>query len=260
MKAFARLSWVGSGLGLILLTASPSFADVTGSLYLGGDGSVIVSPTQIQFPENSINTSGTPSSTAVSGATTLTYDGGTSLVAGAPVDINGGAPILASSTTPVAEGGGSYAYTFSTPVPVTFPTVPSLTAEITQFGPGSSNTNCSAATTSGSTCSPSLGGGLVSPIILENDGPNTVVATLPIVGTITDGTTVSPYTGDFTSTISYPGATPASVAANINTVSYAGSLTTSVSSVPEPRATSFVVFAGLLMGAMILKRRKKSVA
>lgn len=254
MKAFATLSWVGSGLGLILLTASPSLADVTGSLYLGGDGTVIVSPTQIEFPEDSLNTTSTPSSTAVSAATTLTYSGGTSLVAGQPVDINGGAPIVASSATQVVENDGSNAYTFSTPVPVTFPSTPTVTAEITQFGPGSSNTDCASATTAGSTCSPSLGAGAVSPIILENDGPNTVVATLPIVGTITDGTSVSSFTGDFTSTISYPGATVASVAANINTVSYAGSLT--VSSVPEPRAVSFVVFAGLLMGAMIFKRRK----
>lgn len=251
MKAFARLSWVGSGLGLILLTASPSFADVTGTLEIGGTGSVIVTESSIQFPVDSLNNTSTSSSAAVANGTTLTYDSGSTLTVNQPIDIESttGSAILASSSTPLS--GGAY----SVSVPLIFPSTPSLTATITQFGPGSTNTSCATATGAGDTCSPSLGGGLVSPIILENEGNGSTVATLPISGTISDngGTSVSSFTGNFTATLA--GETPEQ-AATIGTYSgaYAGSLT--VSEVPEPRAVSFVLFAGLLMGAMIWKRRK----
>ena len=80
MKFFARLSLMGSGLGLIFLTATPSFATVTGVLNTGGNGTVTVTPTGITFTEN--DTAG--GSTEVGVGTTLTYSGG-SLTVGQPV-------------------------------------------------------------------------------------------------------------------------------------------------------------------------------
>ena len=152
MKFFARLNLMGSGLGLILLTASPSFATVVGSLYVGGTGTVSVTPTGITFNEN--DTSG--GSTAVGTGTTLTYAGG-GLTVGQPVDIGSGLSI--SPTGPPV--GGVYPVN----VPITFPDEPSLSITLTSFGAGSSNTNCSGLT-NGESCSPETPLG-PSPIILR---------------------------------------------------------------------------------------------
>src|SRR5579863_519197 len=114
MKLFARLGFVGSGLGLILLTATPSFATVVGDLFTGGNGQVTVTPTGITFTENDT----TGGSTEVGGGTTLTYAGGPALMVGQPVDINGGATI--SPTGPPVAG------VYPVDVPITFPDEPAL--------------------------------------------------------------------------------------------------------------------------------------
>src|SRR6202044_1993819 len=120
MKSFARLSLMGSGLGLIFLTAVPSFATVVGVLNTGGNGTVTVTPTGITFTEN--DTAG--GSTEVGVGTTVTYSGGSgSLMVGQPVVIGGGVEITPATL----------------PTTITFPDEPSLSITLASFGPGSSN-------------------------------------------------------------------------------------------------------------------------
>lgn len=250
MKFFAH-TLVGSALGLILLTAMPSFATVTPNLYLGGTGTVSVTATSITFTEN--NTTPAGSSTAVGVGTTIP-----NVSPGDPVDINGGNPISAIGGLPTS---------------VTFPNSPTVSATITSFGPGSSNTDCAGLTT-GESCSASLGG-LTSPIILTYTGSGTESATggtgpnegtdavLPTSGTLTDAGKTGTLNGSFSATI--PDETPESLLTLFGSTTgasfattYSGSFTETVSSaVPEPRTTSLLLGASLLMGLAFLKRRKK---
>jgi len=82
MKFFARTSLLGSVLGLILLTAAPSFGSVVEDLYVGGDGSATVTPTGITFNEND----SLVSSMEAGIGTTFTYSIGSTLVVGHPID------------------------------------------------------------------------------------------------------------------------------------------------------------------------------
>lgn len=251
MKFLAH-TLMGSGLGLILLTATPSFASVTGSLYLGGTGTVTVTGSSITFNEN--NTTPAGSSTAVGVGTTIP-----GVIAGQPVDINDG--------NAIAEMGGL-------PTMITFPDTPTVSASITAFGPGSTNTDCAGLTT-GESCSAPLGPGVTSPIILTYTGPGTESTTggtggnegtdavLPTTGTLTDGGTTGALTGSFSATI--PDETPESLVSMFAsstgasfTTTYSGSfVSTSPNAVPEPRETSLLIGASLLMGLVIVKRRKK---
>jgi hypothetical protein len=247
MKFLAH-TLMGSGLGLILLTATPSFATTTANLYLGGTGTVTVTATSITFNEN--NTTPAGSSTAVGVGTTVA-----GVTAGQPVDINGGGTIAESSTLSV---------------PVTFPDTPTVTATITSFGPGSSNTDCAGLTT-GESCSPALPTG-TSPIILTyTGGPGAegsptgsegTDAVLPTSGTLTDAGVTGTLNGSFSATI--PDETPEQLVAMFATTgasfstTYSGSFTvTSTSAVPEPREISLLLAASLLMGLAFIKRRKK---
>ena len=256
MKFFAP-TLMGSGLGLILLTAMPSFATVTGDLYLGGTGTVTVTNSGITFSEN--NTTPPGSSTAVGVGTTLSLSVGT-VTPGDPVDINGGDTI-----TPLTLAGGG--------APITFPDTPALTATITSLGPGSSNTDCAGLTT-GESCSP-LVGGSPSPIILTYTGSGTegsvtgsegTDAVLSVSGTATDGgTPSSTFSGSFSATI--PNETPEQLSTLFSstgasfTTTYSGSFVTATpSAVPEPRTTSLLTAASLLMGLAVFKRRKKAQA
>jgi hypothetical protein len=232
MKLFARLTLMGSGLGLIFLTAMPSYATVVGTLLTGGPGTVTVTSTGITFTENDANTSPS-SSTQVGVGSTLSYSGGL-VPTGSPVDINGGNVI-----TPAVLAAG---------VPVTFPNEPGLSITLTSFGPGS-GTACSSGMTPGQSCSP-LGG--LSPIILTDEGTSTN-ASLSFTGTATDGPgSVSNVTGLFSAPIN---GTPLTLSQEDSfTTTYAGHFT--VTAVPEPRAISLIALAGLLMGIVVSKRRK----
>jgi len=230
MKYLARLSLMGSGLGLIFLTAMPSFATVVGTLNTGGNGTVTVTPTGITFTEN--DTAGR--STEVGSGTTVTFSGG-SLSVGDPIDIGGGVEITPATL----------------PTTITFPNEPSLSITLDSFGPGSSNTDCSGLST-GQSCSPATPFG-PSPIILTAVG-NGTSALLFVSGTATDGSGVSTLTGNFSANIA--GETPEELASSASfTTTYAGQLTLTASSVPEPREIGLVVLAGLLMG-LVVKRRK----
>src|ERR1700685_2710351 len=167
MKLFARLSLMGSCLGLILLAAMPSSASVVGTLYTGGPGTVTVTPTSITFIENDTNNP-PPSATEVGAFTTLTYSGSPVLVTGNPIDINGGNAITAAS--------------FLLGVPVTFPDQPSLSMTLGSFAPGS-GLACTAGQTVGQSCSPLAG---ASPIVLTDEAFGTT-AQLSVSGTATDG-------------------------------------------------------------------------
>lgn len=249
MKFFARLSLMGSGLGLIFLTATPSFATVVGDLFTGGSGTVTVTATGITFNMNDT----TGGSTEVGTGTTLTFSGG-SLMVGQPIDIGGGATITAGSL-PLSGF-------------MTFPDEPTLSVTLDSFGPGSLNTNCSGLTT-GESCSPLIDGLFPSPIILTYTGPGTegtgpgnvgVSALLTVTGTASDGTTpVSDFNGHFSASLA--GDTPEQLAELFNTTgasfstTYAGDFL-ALATTPEPRAISLVALAGLLLGLGVAKLRK----
>jgi hypothetical protein len=239
MKSFARLSLMGSGLGLLFLTAAvPSFATVVGNLNTGGNGTVTVTPTAITFTEN--DSSG--GSTEVATGTTLTYAGSPALAVGQPIDINMGAPITAAT---LAAG-----------VPVTFPDEPSLSITLDSFGPGSS-TPCSSAITVGESCSPELSASpvILSPIILTETATGTSAA-LAFAGTATDGSGVSDVTGNFSATITGKDPEQLSSLSSFTTTSSGTFVITATSTVPEPRSISLVLLAGLLMGIVVMRRKK----
>jgi hypothetical protein len=223
----------------MVLVAAPSFAMVIPMLNIGSDGSITVTPMSITFNRDDTNVTPNPSAEVATG-TTLTYSGA-DLIPGQPIDINDGAPITPASF-PLANF-------------LTFPDEPGLAVTLDSFGPGSSNTDCSSVGVGGS-CSPSLGGGLVSPIILTATSTGTG-ALLSFTGTEVDnGTTVGTVAGNFSATIT--GSTPEEVATTnpFTQTSYSGTLTvTPMSAVPEPRDISLVILVGLLMG-LVLKRRK----
>ncbi len=71
MKAFARMSLVGSGLGLMVLAAAPSFATVQPVLNVGSDGSITVTPTSITFNQDDTNVPGSSAEVATGDDTEL---------------------------------------------------------------------------------------------------------------------------------------------------------------------------------------------
>ena len=239
MKAFARVSLAGSALSLMILAAAPSSATVLPVLNIGSDGSITVTPTSITFNQDDTAVM-PPASAEVATGTTLTYSGG-ALMPGQPININDGAAITPASL-PLANF-------------LTFPDEPGLSVTLDSFGPGSSNTTCSGLAV-GDSCSPPLGGGFVSPIILTATSTGTG-ALLAYTGTeLVSGTPVGTVAGNFSATITGP--TPEEVATTnpFTQTSYSGTVTvTPMSAVPEPRDISLVVLAGLLMG-LVLKRRK----
>lgn len=239
MKLFARLNLMGPGLGLILLTAMPSFATVVGTLNTGGPGTVTVTPTGITFTENDTNNT-PPSSTEVGSGSTLTYSGGPVLATGNPIDINGGATI-----TPA---------TLVTGVPITFPDQPGLTITLTSFGSGS-GTACTAGMLVGQSCSP-LGG--ASPIVLTDESFGTTAA-LSVKGTATDGSGISDVSGLFSANIVGQDPFALSTSPSFTTTDSGVFSITARTEVPEPRVVSLLAFAGLLMG-FVVARRRKSVA
>jgi len=236
MKLFARLNLMGSGLGLIFLTAMPSFATVVGTLNTGGPGTVTVTQTGITFTENDSNNT-PPSSTEVGAGSTLTYSGGPALLTGNPININGGAAI----TPPVLALG----------VPITFPDQPSLSITLTSFGTPT-GVACTAGMLVGQSCSP-LGG--ASPIVLTDESFGTTAA-LSVIGTATDGTGISDVTGLFSANIVGQDPFALSQSPSFTTTDSGVFSITARTEVPEPRVVSLLAFAGLLMGFVVAKRRK----
>jgi len=142
-------------------------------------------------------------------------------------------------------------------------------------GPGSSNTNCAGLANFG-TCSIPLGGGFISPIVLELQNGDTV-ASLTVFGTVTDGTgTISSWSGTLSATLTQPLSnytnpaspneppTPGDIEAYF-AANPTGSITTShgdtftAAVIPEPESWA-LMFGGFLMGAGVLLRRKRAKA
>jgi hypothetical protein len=245
MKLSARLTLMGSSLGLILLTAVPSYATVTGTLNIGENGTITITESSIQFNMN--DSSG--GSAQVASGTTLTYAGSPALAQGDPIDINDGLAI--TPIGPGDQGPGSYEVN----VPVTFPDQPNLQITLTDFGAGSASTNCAAATANGDSCSPLTPGG-PSPIVLTYLNGETI-ASLAVNGTATDdgGLTTTSLSGGFSTVIDETPAQLASATSFATDSVVDGKLTLSAAT-PEPSTISIVGLACLFMGIVVAKRRK----
>lgn len=138
---------------------------------------------------------------------------------------------------------------------LTFPDQPGLSVTLDSFGAGSSNSDCSGLAVA-SSCSPSFGGGFISPIILTATSTGTG-ALLSFTGTEMDnGTAVGTVAGNFSGSVT--GETPEDVATSPFTLtSYSGTLlVTPMSAAPEPHDIFLVALAGLLVGGVVVKRKK----
>jgi hypothetical protein len=238
-----QLVFGGLALSMLVLTAQPSFASVTGTLLTGGNGTLTVSATSLTFTPNDT----TGFSTEVASGTSLMFAScpsgtlGTAgcLTQGEGVDVNGGATITSLG-----------------PIPnfLTFATTPSLVYSLSTYQAGSADTNC-AALTVGQSCSVFLG----SPVVLTLEAGGSTSAELGVVGSVTDGSGASNWDGLFTATI--VGETPAELQALILTGgsvthSYSGNFFTA-SAVPEPRLMSLAALAGALLLIVVQKKRRK---
>jgi hypothetical protein len=249
MKLSARLTLMGSGLGLILLTAMPSYATVTGTLNIGENGTITVTESSILFNLN--DTSG--GSAEVAANSTLTYAGSPALATGDPIDIN----VIGGIATPIVpigpgdQGPGSY----QVDAPVTFPDQPNLLITLTDFGAGSTNTDCSTVTKNGESCSPLTPQG-PSPIVLTYLNGETI-ASLAVNGTATDdgGVTTTSLSGGFSTVIDETPAQLASATSFATDSVVDGKLTLSAAT-PEPSTISIIGLACLFMGIVVAKRRK----
>jgi hypothetical protein len=245
-KPVLLLPFCGLAVGFMLLTAQPSFATVSGELQTGGNGTVTVSATSLEFTTNDTSTF----STEVAVGSNVVFAGCPSGVLGTPgclsqgegVDIAGGNTI--NSLGPIASF-------------LTFQNDPSLVYSLSGYQPGSANTNC-AALLVGQTCSVFAG----SPVVLTLLSGGQTDAELGVFGTVTDGVgPASNWNGHFTATIA--GATPADLQSIIAaggsvTHSYSGDFIASV--VPEPRLVSLLAFAGIFLVIAVQKRRRQQQA
>ncbi|HTW65196.1 MAG TPA: hypothetical protein VME17_11295 [Bryobacteraceae bacterium] len=236
-----KFAFGGLAAGLLLLTAQPSFATVSGELLTGGNGTLTISATSLTFTPNDT----TGYSTEVAAGTDLMFAGCSSgvlgssgcLTQGEGVDINGGDTI--TSLGPITDF-------------LTFATTSSLVYSLTGYDAGSTDTDC-AALTIGESCSVFAG----SPVILTKEADGTAAA-LGVYGTVTDGSGASNWTGEFTATVNHE--TPQQLQAMILageaiTHTHSGDFTVT-SAVPEPRLISLAALAALFLGLVVQKRRK----
>lgn len=246
-KLVLQFAFSGLAAALLLLTAQPSFATVSGELLTGGNGNLTVSALSLTFHTNDT----TGFSTEVADGSDLTFAGCTTgnlgdpgcLTQGQGVNVNGGNPI--TSLAPIPDF-------------LTFQNLPSLVYSLTTFEPGSSNTNC-ATLTQGESCSVFPG----SPVVLTLESGGKTAAELGVAGTVTDGVgPASFWTGLFTATVNHK--TPAQLQAIILaggsiTNTHSGDFTVT-SATPEPRLISLAVFAGLFLAIVVQQRRKTKQA
>jgi hypothetical protein len=236
-----RIRAIATGvlLAVLVVLVPTASATIIGTLNTdSGIYGVMVSASQIKW---------TPGPTSglftTAGGTTLTYNSGVPLGVG----VTGSILDLAAPTTfPVAGF-------------MTYPTIPGLSFDLTQLGPGSSNTAC-AGLTQGNSCSIAPN----SPFILTLTSSGTTV-TLDALGTVKDSNgAMSNYLGSFTTQLA--AITPGNIQTNFATAGYSISssysaqfvVTPMESPVPES-STSMMALAGLgllLVGRMRLKRKQ----
>jgi hypothetical protein len=234
-----------------LSSVSLASAAVMGSFKTDGDG------TDLTITLTSITFAAPPNLRVTS--STLTYDSGTPLVAGTL---------------------GTFSDASSLPVDpfMTFQGTP-LDFTLLGFVPGDTTdpNDCSGAVTNGASCSILLAPGFVSPVVLTFLGGQTI-ASLGLFGTVTDGSGVtSDWTGSLSTTLngdlsqytSNPNASGAATPVNIAayfmqnpggafTSSNSGTFSAAIiSPTPEP-STWALMFGGLLVGAGVVSRRKRS--
>lgn len=241
-----KLALGGLAAGVLLFTAQPSFASVSGELLTGGNGTLTVSATTLTFTKN--DSSG--HSTSVAAGTVLTFAGCSSgvlgssgcLTQGEGVDIAGGSTI--TSLGPIPDF-------------LTFANTPALVFNLAGYNPGVSNTNCTGLAV-GQSCSVFAG----SPVILTLTSSGGTAASMGVFGTATDGSgQVSNWTGTFTATINNksPQTLQALIASGGSfTHTHSGDFNVSFSQVPEPRLISLALAAGLFFGIVVMKRRREA--
>jgi hypothetical protein len=227
-----------------LLFSTVASASVMGSLALDGGG-VTVSATNLVWVGFA----------TVNGiATNLTYGAGTPVTNGTDVTLQNLPGSLPG--TPINDF-------------MTFAGIASLDFTLDVVGPGSSNTNCSAAglLANDGECSAFPG----SPLILSQATNGTVVD-LGVSGTASDGTSpISMWNGEFSETITTLGnisdPTPLQIqqyfitngAPNSNTISstYSGTFTATIeSAVPEPSSLTMMLMGSVLILFAVSRRPK----
>lgn len=143
---------------------------------------------------------------------------------------------------------------------MTFPSLGpiDLNFVLTNFGAGSSNTNCASANTPGATCSVVAG----SPFILTFLGniggiPNTTIS-LSAFGTVSDANGISNWSGGFSNNRNLtPGTIQALVLAQgFGESTYAGQFKIEMAGVPEPM-TALLIGAGLVLLALFRPRYQR---
>jgi len=163
----------------MLFAASNASAAVTGGF--GTDGTGVSADTTLTL--TSISFGPNPNLTVTSSS--LFYGVGSSI----PLAIGTLGDIADASSVPLDDF-------------ITFAGTP-LDFTLTGLGPGSTNTNCAGLSNFG-TCSIPLGGGFISPVVLELLN-GTTVASLTVFGTVTDGTGVtSNWSGTLSASLTQP--------------------------------------------------------
>lgn len=249
-------------LAVGLVVGGCAIASPVGTLGIGSTGVVNATLTSILFTPDAgyLGTCpGAPCNGDVNSGTTLVFAGGP-LTVGEGILINNGLPFGA----PPPVGATIY-----NPF-LQFAIHSNLTFTLTGVDPGSSNTDCAAASlVNGGTCS-ILEAGTPSPVILTRNGSNTNVA-ISLFGMASDGVGLSSrWTGGFSATI--PDKTPLDLAqffcgadAVCTAAEVAASPTLEVRStsgsffvtmVPEPN-TPIMLGGGLLLLSLALRRVNK---
>jgi len=243
LKRFAlNLTFYGLAACFVFVTAAPSFANVAGELETGGDGTVTVTATGIQFTLND----STGYSTEVGFGTDLTF-------ATCPTGVLGTPGCLKLGEGIIIDSGATLTGTTSADF-LAFQSNPSLVFDLTAVDPGSSNTDCAI-----SPCSVIPG----SHIILDATPDGGTDAVLGLAGFVSDNgfATEEAYTGHFTAAIA--GLTPSEVqslflADGSFTHTYAGDFLVDVTATPEPRLIWVAGLAGIFLMVAFRKRQKQA--
>jgi hypothetical protein len=230
-------------VALFFLVGSTASAAVIGDLvFNSADEEVYVSLSSIDWgPRNTPPTADTTGIINTTAGTTLTYSGGS-----VGIGETGTIKDLVLTGPPIIPNVGF----------ITFASHPGLSLDLLGLGPGSSNTNCGATTSTGDSCSLALPGGAVSPFVLTRIGNRSTV-TLGVFGTATDSSgAVTPWNGTFTTQINMtPGQIASFFAAN-PTGEISSSYSAEVSVVPEP--TTFLLMGLGLIAIGGVRRKLRS--